>query len=119
MKTKSVRQLKIMRNLICAAGIVGGFVLWMFLPNTFQNTSLFHVGNGEYGFKAGALILLLIQFFAFIPGTNKAEIHSTDPEERVKLEEELVRKDTLRQVYTALGLALTIWAIMGLAALIL
>ena len=34
-------------------------------------------------------------------------------------EEELVRKDTLRQVYTALGLALTIWTIMGLAALIL
>ena len=108
-----------MRNLICATGIVGGFVLWMFLPNTFQNTSLFHVGNGEYGFKAGALILLLIQFFAFVPGTNKAEIHSTDPEERVKLEEELVRKDTLLQVYTALGLALTIWAIMGLAALML
>ena len=82
MKNLSIKQLKLIRNLICVAGIVGGFILWTFLPNTFQNTSLFHVGNGESGFKVGALILLLIQFFAFLPDTNQEEIHTEDPEER-------------------------------------
>jgi len=119
MKNLSIKQLKLIRNLICVAGIVGGFILWTFLPDTFQNTSLFHVGNGESGFKVGALILLLIQFFAFLPDTNQEEIHTEDPEERAKLEEERGKKNALRQVYTAIGLALTIWVIMGLAALIL
>lgn len=57
MKKLSTKQLKILRNLICVAGIAGGFVLWTFLPDTFRNGRLFHVGNGEFGFKAGALIL--------------------------------------------------------------
>ncbi len=119
MKKLSSKQLKIIRNVICVAGIVGGFVLWTFLPDTFRNTSLFHVGNGEFGFKAGALILLLIQFFAFIPDTQQEEIHTEDLEERAKLEEERARKNAQLQVYTALGLALTIWLVMGLAALML
>ncbi len=119
MKNLSIKQLKMLRDLICAACIVGGIILWTFLPDTFQNTSFFHVGNGESGFKVGALILLLIQFFAFIPDANQEEIHTEDPEERTKLEEVRGRKNALRQVYTALGLALTIWVIMGLAALIL
>ena len=119
MKNLSIKQLKIVRNLVCVAGIVGGFILWTFLPDTFRNTSLFHIGNGEYGFKAGALILLLIQFFAFVPNTQQEEIHTEDPEERAKLEEERARKNAQLQVYTALGLALTIWLVMGLAALML
>ena len=119
MKTLSIKKLKIIRNLICVAGVVGGVILWTFLPDTFQNTGFFHIGNGEFGFKTGALILLLIQFFAFIPGTNKTDVHTEDPEERAKLEEERGRRDALRQVFTALGLALTIWAVMGFAALML
>lgn len=119
MKKRSIKQLKIIRNLICVAGIVGGFILWTLLPDTFRNTGLFHVGNGEYGNKAGVLILLLIQFFAFIPDTRQSEIHAEDPEERSRLEEERARKEATRQVFTALGLALTICGVMGLAALIL
>jgi hypothetical protein len=90
-----------------------------FLPDTFRNTRLFHIGNTEFGYKPGALILLLIQFFAFIPDTDQNEIHTDDPGERARLEEEHVRKNALRQVYTALGLALIIWAVMGFAALML
>ena len=119
MKNLSIKQLKMLRNLICAAGIVGGIILWTFLPDTFRNTSFFHVGNGESGFKAGALILLLIQFFAFVPNTQQEEIHTEDPEERAKLEEERARKNAQLQVYTALGIALIIWLVMGLAALML
>lgn len=96
-----------------------GPALWTFLPDTFRNTSLFHVGNGEFGIKTGALILLPIQFFAFIPATQQEEIHTEDPEERAKLEEERTRQNTIRQVFTALFLALIIWVIMGLAALML
>ena len=80
----SIKQLKILRNLICVAGIAGGFVLWTFLPDSHQS-----------------------------------EIHTEDPEERARLEEERARKQATRQVFTALGLALAIWAVMGLAALTL
>lgn len=119
MKKLSIKQLKIVRNLVCVAGILGGFILWTFLPDTFRNTSLFHIGNGEFGFKAGALILLLIQFFAFIPNTQQEEIHTEDPEERAKLEEERARENAHRQAFTAIFLSLTIWIIMGLAVLML
>ncbi|MBQ6105417.1 MAG: hypothetical protein IJL03_05665 [Lachnospiraceae bacterium] len=119
MKKQSIKQLKIIRNLICVAGILGGFILWTFLPDTFQNTKLFHVGNGGSGLKGGALILLLIQFFAFIPDANKPEIHTENPEERAQLEEEYGRKEVVRQIFTAMGLAFTIWFVMGFAALTL
>lgn len=119
MKKMTIKQLKTIRNLVCVVGILGGFIIWIFLPDTFQNTSFFHVGNGESGYKFGALILLLIQLFAFIPDIGKPEIHTEDPDERVKLEEQRGKNEALRQVYTALGLALTIWVVFGLAALIL
>ena len=117
MKNQSIKQLKLIRNLICVAGILGGFILWTLLPDTFQNTGFLHVGNGGTGFKAGVLLLLLIQFFAFIPDADKSEVHSDNPEERAQLEREYGRKEALRQVYTAIGLASTIWAVMGFAVL--
>ena len=116
---KSIRQLKTVRNLICVAGILGGFIIWILLPDSFQNSRLFHVGNGEMGSKYGALILLLIQLFAFLPDIDKPEFHTEDPVKRVKFEEQQARREALRQVYTALGLALTIWVIFGLAAFML
>ncbi|MCR5118668.1 MAG: hypothetical protein K6B44_03490 [Lachnospiraceae bacterium] len=119
MKRFSNGQLKLIRNLICIAGIAGGFVLWIFLPETFRNTKLFHIGNGEYGSKNGVLILLLIQFLAFIPNADRQKIHADDQEERAMLEEERKREELVRQIYTALGLALTIWIVMGLGLLLL
>ena len=60
MKKISDSQLKIMVYLFSALGIIGGFLLWRFIPNTFRNTSFFHIGNGEYGNKYGALIILVV-----------------------------------------------------------
>ena len=77
MKSLSSKQLKMVRNLVSIAGIVVGFLLWSFIPDTFKNSGLFHVGNGETGSKYGVLILLLLQFIAFIPDTGKEEIHTT------------------------------------------
>ena len=119
MKKLSVKQLKLIRNLICLAGIVGGFTLWTFLPDVFKNTNIFHVGNGTYGVKAGALLLLPLQFIAFIPDTNLPEIHTEDPTERAAMEEERARKQTVRQVFTALILAFIICFVMGCAVLML
>lgn len=119
MKRLSSKQLKMVRNLASIAGIVVGFLLWSFIPDTFQNTSLFHVGNGETGSKYGVLILLLLQFVAFIPNMNKEEIHTTTPEEQAILVEERTRKTLERQVITAIFMALVIWVILGMAALLL
>ena len=119
MKKMTIKQLKTIRNLVCVAGILRGFIIWLFLPDTFQNTGFFHIGNGELGSKYGALILLLIQLFAFIPDIGKPEIHTDNPDECVKFEEWHGKNEALRQVYTALGLAFTIWVVFGLAALIL
>ena len=119
MKRLSIRQLKIVRNVVSVIGIVVGILLWKYLPDTFRNNGLFHVGNGEYGSKYGALIILVIQFFAFIPNTNIEEIHTDNPEERAKLEEKRTRLILEKQVMTAIAMALTIWGVTGLAALLL
>lgn len=119
MKRLSSKQLKMVRNLASIAGIVVGFLLWSFIPDTFKNSGLFHVGNGETGSKYGVLILLLLQFIAFIPDMGKEEIHTTNPEEQAILVEEQTRKTSERQAITAIFMALVIWVILGMAALLL
>ncbi len=119
MKRLSSTQLKMVRNLVSIAGIVVGFLLWSFIPATFKNNSLFHIGNGETASKYGVLILLLLQFIAFIPDMNKEEIHTTNPEEQVMLAEEQTRKTLERQAITAIFMVLVIWLILGMAALLL
>ena len=119
MKRLSNRQLKIVRNVVSVAGIVVGLFLWNYLPDTFRNTQIFHIGNGEYGSKYGALIILVIQFFAFIPDNSIEEVHTDDPEERPKLEEKRTRLILEKQVITAIAMALVIWGVTGLAAILL
>lgn len=120
MKKLSDSQLKIMIYIVSALGIIGGFLLWRFIPYTFRNTSFFHVGNGEFGNKIGALIILPLQLFAFVRKDNSIEeVHTDDPEERKRLEAINARKILELQVVRAIGLALTIWVVMGLGALIL
>lgn len=120
MKKLSDSQLKIIVYVVSAFGIIGGFLLWRFIPYTFRNTSFFHVGNGEFGNKIGALIILPLQLIAFIPKDNSIEeVHTDDPEERKKLEAINARRILELQVLRAIGLALTIWVVMGLGALVL
>ena len=47
----TAKQYRNPRNFIIIAGIVIAFVIWLFIPDTFKNSPLFHVGNGEYGSK--------------------------------------------------------------------
>lgn len=120
MKKLSDSQLKTVRNLVSILGVTVGFALWWLLPGVFKNTSFFHVGTGEFGSKYGALVLLLLQLFAFVPADNSIEeIHTDDPEERLKLEEANKRKLLEIQAMRAIGLAVTICAVMGLAAVLL
>ncbi len=120
MKKLSDLQLKIMLYVVSALGIIGGFILWRFLPHTFRNTSFFHVGNGEFGNRIGALIILPLQLLAFVRKDNIIEeVHTDDPEEKARLEAINARKILELQVLRAIGLALTICGVMGLGALIL
>ena len=119
MSKLSDKQLKILLYVISILSIVVGFLLWRFMPGTFRNTSLFHIGNGRYGSKYGVLILLPLQLLAFIRKDNSIEeIHTDDPEERAKLEAANERKILELQVVRAIGLALVIWLVIGLGVLL-
>lgn len=117
MKRLSVKQLKLIRNILVIVTVAIGFVLWLYLPKEIKNSTFFHVGNGEYGSKYGALILLTIPLVAFIPEKRNEEIHTEDPEERAELEAQWKRHDLSRQVYTAIFMALVVWVCMGFGVL--
>ena len=120
MKRLSDKQLKIVIYVVSALGIVVGFLLWCFLPYTFKNTALLHVGSGEYGSKYGALIILPLQLLVFArKDSSIEEIHTDDPEERAILEAKNARKLLELQALRAIGLALVIWIVFGLGALLL
>lgn len=114
------KKMKMIRNIIMICTDVFGFVCWLSIPSVFKNSVGFHVGNGEYGMKAGALILLLFPLFALIPDTkDEKEVHSEDPVEGEKIKEEYAMREAKRQVTTAIFLGVTVIAILGIAALVL
>ncbi len=113
------KQMRFVRNMIMIATVIGGFILWLFIPHDFKNTAFFHVGNGEYGTKAAALIFLLFPLLALIPNKDESEVHTEDPKEREKLMEEYALREAKRQVIVAIFLGVTIFAVFGVAALIL
>lgn len=120
MKRLTNKQLRIVRNVISIVGIVVGILIWRYIPDTFRNSSFFHVGNGKYGSKYGVLIILLIQLFAFIPYDNSIEeIHTADPEYRAELEEKRTRRILEMQIIKAISMALVIWCVTGFGALLL
>lgn len=113
------KQLKILRNGISIVGVAVGIFIWRYIPDTFRNNNLFHVGNGTYGSKYGVLILLLLQFITFIPYDNSIEeIYTDDPEKRAELEEKRTKRILEKQVVTAIAMALIIWCAMGFATLL-
>ena len=106
------------QNLIFIPKVLG-FTFWLAIPYEFKNASFFHFGNGEYGTKIGALLLLLLSLFALIPNKDENEVHTTDSIERDKLVEEFALREAKWQVMIAIYLGVTVIAIMGIAALIL
>ena len=111
------KTLKIIRNVLIAAAIVGGFLLYLQLPERIPNTKFFHIGFGESGPRQGALVILLLPLFSLIRNHNTEEVHSEDPEEKAKLEGENEVKNAKTQVLVAAAELVVIWVIMGAAVI--
>lgn len=118
MKKLNSKQLKMLRNIIIVITIVVGFIIWKFVPDMIRNSSLFHVGNAKWASKKGALILLLLPFFALIPGKMPWEIHSDDPAIVAELTEKWKVEDAKRQIVIALMEFFVIVMVLGLAILL-
>ena len=106
------RKLGLIRNIVLIVGIVTAFVIWIFLPWTFKNTPLFHVGNGEYGSKWGSLVLLPIPLFSLFYRRKKQEFYGDDEEYKKAEQEESNKKSMQAGLFTAIGLSILIVALM-------
>ncbi|MBR6308185.1 MAG: hypothetical protein IKR39_06205 [Lachnospiraceae bacterium] len=115
----SVRTLKTVRNIAIVAGMVGAFLIWLKLPWVVKNSSFMHVGNGAYGLKIGALIVIPFPLFALFHRFDKPEIHTDDPAERAKLAEEYERDNLTKQAVTAIGESIVIILLMALAIVLM
>lgn len=118
-KSTSVN-LKWIRNAVMAAEMVVLFILWSFIPALIRNTSAVHVGNGNYGSRAGFLLLILLPLFGLIPQKRNNwednEIHTDDAAERVQIEQERENESFKSQLLaSALGF---IGACLGITAAI-
>ena len=92
MKRLTSKQLRTIRIFVIVIGILISFCIWLFWPDVIKNNALYHVGNGRYGSKIGALLILLIPLFGFCPSGLNEEIHSTDPIERAELQEKFDKR---------------------------
>lgn len=101
MKKLTVKGLTNTRNIIMAVTMIGGLIVWFFMPGFVKNTGIIHVGNGEYGSKIGLLLALLLPLFSLIPNTQKDEIHAEDPAERAAILEEQLKKERKMQIAVA------------------
>ncbi len=110
---ESVRKLKIIRNSVMVGGIFIIFVLWLLAPDVFPNSRFVHVGNGTYGHKIGALLVILIPLMGFLPGNTKEEIHTDNYEEKTQMECEWHIKEKRAQIaYAICGTLVGIMAII-------
>ena len=102
MDKMSSTRLKRIRNIIMVAGIVAAFIIWLFIPWVIENNRLVHVGNGRFGSKIGFLLILGLPLFGLIPHRPDEEIHTDDPVERARIEEEWeIASAKLQIIFTA------------------
>ena len=111
----TTKHYKIIRNIIIIVGIVIAFIIWLFIPDTFKNSSLFHVGNSEYGSKWGALLLLPLPLFSLCFRKEKKEFYSDDQEYISQEQTKEEKKNMQLGMITAIALSLLIIALMGAA----
>ena len=76
------KRLSLIRNIVVIVGIIAGFVIWLFVPLTIKNSSILHVGNGEYGTKWGMLLALPLPLFSYFFHRKKLDFYGTDEERR-------------------------------------
>ncbi len=96
------KRLGIIRNLVVIAGIIVGSVIWLFIPTTIKNSSIMHIGTGEYGSKLGLLIALPLPLFSYFFHRKKLDFYGTD--EDLKNEEQ--EKSDKQQMWMGLVTAL-------------
>lgn len=112
MKKLTSKQLRMIRLITIFTGMLLCFVIWLFIPDVIQNNAFFHVGNGKYGSKTGALLLVLIPLFGFIPQRTEEEIHTKDPVERAELQEKLDKRSEEIQLAVAFFCGLAACGVM-------
>ena len=115
----SIRTLKTVRNIAIVAGMVGAFLIWLKLPWVLKNSSFMHVGNGAYGIKIGALIVIPFPLFALGYKLEKPEIHTDDPAERAKLIDEFERENLTKQAVTAIEESVLIVVLLAFAIVLM
>lgn len=106
---------RIIRNIAILAGMVIAFIIWLFIPNTFKNTTFFHIGNGEYGSKWGALIILLLPLFSLCFRKGKQEFYSDDQDYILQEQTKAEKTNMQLGMITAIALSLLAIALMGIA----
>ncbi len=80
------KRLGLIRNIVVIVGIIAGFIIWLFIPTTIKNSSILHVGDGEYGSKWGMLLALPLPLFSYFFHRKKIDFYGTD--EELKKEEQ-------------------------------
>lgn len=101
MKKLTSTQLKKIRLFVIFIGMLLCFIIWLFIPDVIKNNAVFHVGNGKYGSKIGALVIVLLPLFGFIPTRMEEEIHTKDTKERAELQEKFDRRSEEMQLAIA------------------
>ena len=107
---KMNKKLKLLRNTLIAAGIVIGFMIWLFMPELFTNNRFVHFGNGKYVSKYCALIALPCPLLALLPNNKSEEIHTDDPDEYQKVMKDKKINDLKTQIMDAIVIDLLIFA---------
>ena len=104
------KKLKLFRNILIAAGIVIGFIIWLFMPELFTNNRFVHFGNGRYVSKYCALIALPCPLLALLPNNKSEEIHTDAPDEYQKVMKDKKMNDLKTQITDAIVIDLLIFA---------
>ena len=115
----TAKQYKNLRNICIIVGIVIAFIIWLFIPDTFKNSSLFHIGNGEYGSKWGALILLPLPLFSLCFRKTNTEFHGSDQEFASREQNETDKTNMQFGMVTAIALSLLVIVLMSAALFLL
>lgn len=116
MKKLSIKQLKLIRNLLILGGIVVGALIWFVLPlilgkNTSSSASI-------SGTKLVMLPTIILPLFAFLDARKRSDILSTNLDEQATYTKELELTIARDQILYATIEDIIVIVIMVLAAVI-